>query len=67
MAAQENRVPQKSGSFELLMLLLSPGTSVVPLPKVEEVKHICESGNRAAPQKSAPGQPTARVGGQASA
>jgi hypothetical protein len=67
MAAQETRVPQKPVSFELLMLLLSPGTSVVPLPRVEEVKRICAAGGRPAAPPPAPGQPTARAGGQASA
>jgi hypothetical protein len=66
MAAEEKRAPQKPVSFELLMLLLSPGTTVVPLPKVEEVKRICESGSRPAAPQPAPGPPTRAVGGPAS-
>jgi hypothetical protein len=67
MAGDRIAARPKSVSFELLMLLLSPGTSQSPLPKVEEVKQICEAGRRADPPNPAPEKSAAQAGGRATA
>lgn len=67
MAGGRIAAPPKPVPFELLMLLLSPGTSQSPLPKVEEVKRICEAGRQAAAPPHPPEKSAVQVGGRASA
>jgi len=52
---------QKPVSFELLMLLLSPGNS--PAPKVEEIKHICEAADHPSTQPPSPNHPSNKLTG----